>query len=55
MVFYSVRNSEYIKLGMLMFMFVFSAHPRGRIPKDDSHFVRIKKHIPIDESKLEVC
>jgi len=50
-----LRNNQYVKLGMLMFMFVFSAHPRGRIPKDDSHFLRIKKFIPIDESKLEVC
>jgi len=50
-----VRNNDYIKLGMLMFKFVFSTYPRGRIPKDDSHFLRIKKHIPIDESKLEIC
>ena len=48
-----VRDNKYVKLGALMFMFVFSTHPQGRIPKDDSHFLRIKKLI--DESKLEIC
>jgi len=48
-----IRSDKYIKMGMLMFKFVFSTHPRGRIPKDDSHFSRFKNLI--DESKLETC
>jgi hypothetical protein len=50
-----VHSNEYIKLGMLMFLFVFPVDPRGRIPKDDSHLRRFTKHKLINESKLEVC
>jgi hypothetical protein len=48
-----IRSDKYIKMGMLMFKFVFSAGPRGRIPQKDSHFLRIKNRLEIDENELE--
>jgi hypothetical protein len=50
-----VHDTKYVKLGTLMFMFVFPADPRGRIPKGDSHLKRFTNHKLIDENKLKVC
>jgi len=50
-----IRKDEYIKLGMLMFMFAFSSHPLGRIPQDDSLLKRFTKHKLVDENRLKSC
>jgi len=50
-----IRDNKYTKLGMLMFMFIFAAHPKGRIPKYDSLLKRLIKHALINENNLVAC
>ena len=51
-----IRSDKYMKLGVLIFSFIFSTHPRGgRIRKDDSQLARFVRKNLIDINKLDPC